>query len=832
MKEESNCIDRTSTPLAACVARLTALPYYQDDEPTWAAQTGLIWMQGECTFFESPKNRHMRFRRTFSIPSAFDCATLKIWADTRFILWINGKYIARGPGRSDPRLSRYDVLDVSALLNEGPNVVAVHVLHQGFGTGDRISIIPGLLFEMDIAIGGEECLQIVSDESWQASPVPHLIRPTPRLHATLGCIEVHDLQEQEQDWQNLSYDDTGWRSSAYIKSDLTVSPFYRFLPREIPLLQEERWSAVSVCMEGRGCLPMPSNLEQLGESRPCPIIDCNEAKSLPHTIPQGKKDRIEAHVITLDFGDNIAGLLRMDIQGVANTVVDVLYAEILVDGIIPRPDGIPRMQQDRFILREGRQFAEVALNARVFRYAQLWIWSEKPVTVHQAWIDTINYPLPNVPAFKCNDPVLEQIDSICEATLQLCMKDGYIDSFSREQQQWIGDGRKQAVFNHYRFGDKHLHRQLIEQIGQGQDWNGTVCPRYPAGNRNVNPIPAYCLDWVCAFEEYYLYTGDDSLLYEWWPNITMTLRWFTAFELENGLLCKVPHWDYIDLADSLRDGKLMGTGSILTALNLKYLETFQKAAEMAKRIKDSEAHQFYQQRAERLRDSIRSMLWDSELQLYMDARTGDKLCETFSEVTNALALLHLETPDSSRAQNIIDQVFITDGAAIKSSPLHMWEVLNALVKHRQTVCALNLIRQRYREHIEQGSTTTWEHWGLIKYDESGYPRCASASHAWGAAPMAFFSSSVLGICPTAPGWKRVSIQPQTGDLRLASGALSTPFGILSVQWSIQEETFSLCVILPKGIEASVTMPDGSTHLISGNSNSHLKCGIQSISGMC
>lgn len=820
MTEEPN----NSSPISTehCPARLTAQALHPEGAPVLAPETGLIWMQGECVFFEPPKNRHMRFRRTFSIPSEPANATCKIWADTRYILWINGSYVARGPGRSDPRLSRYDVLDVGPYLTKGKNTLAVHVLHQGFGTGDRISIMQGLLLQLDAETINEETVQIVSDESWKTSPLPQLLRPTPRLHATLGCIEVHDLRLQEEGWQNGDFDDSKWKPSAYIKSDLTVSPFYRFVPREIPLLNEEKWSTGSICMEGHGTLQKPDDLEQLGNTRPFPHFDSKEPQPLPHTILPSNSHG-EARVITLDFGDNIAGLLRFDAEGAEGTVIDVLYAEFLVDGVVPRPEGPPRMQQDRFILRAGRQLAEVALNARAFRYAQLWVWSENPVTLHKAWVDTINYPRSQVPSFQCDDPDLVKIDAISEATLRLCMKDGYVDSFSREQQQWIGDGRKQAVFNHYRFGDAHLHRQLIEQIGQGQDWNGTVCPRFPAGNRNVNPIPSYCLDWVCAFDEYYQFTGDGSLLREWWPNITMALRWFTSFEQDDGLLCNVPYWNYIDLADSLRTGQQMGTGSILTALNLKYLEAVQNAVVMAGQIKDVEAQRFYQHKADRLTRAIQTMLWDPQRNVYADARTGDHLCETFSEVTNALALLHLEAPQSPRANQLIEQVFSIGTEALPSSPLHMWEVLNALGEHRETARALNLIRERYREHLEQGFTTTWEHWGLKSRDETGYPRCHSASHAWGAAPMAFFTSTVLGIRPTSPGWKTVSIHPQPGDLQQASGSVMTPLGMLSVEWSCEEDEFRLSAVVPEGIEGTATLPDGSTHLLKGTSTAFSNC---------
>ena len=73
------------------------------------------------------------FRKTFELKEKPKTATLRLFANSPYILWINGKYVDRGPCRFDPKGPEYDTLDVARLLQAGPNIVAiaVHSFHDG-----------------------------------------------------------------------------------------------------------------------------------------------------------------------------------------------------------------------------------------------------------------------------------------------------------------------------------------------------------------------------------------------------------------------------------------------------------------------------------------------------------------------------------------------------------------------------------------------------------------------------------------------------------------------------------------------------------------------------
>nr|HRJ74073.1 family 78 glycoside hydrolase catalytic domain [Terrimicrobiaceae bacterium] len=510
-------------------------------------------------------------------------------------------------------------------------------------------------------------------------------------------------------------------------------------------------------------------------------------------------------VVNVDFGAITAGLLRLDVAGSKGDVVDVLFAEELIGGSVPKPPQA-RVLSARFILRDGRQTLETVFNWLAFRHAQLWIWSRESFVLHRAWMETLAYPFEHTEGFASDDPLLDDLDAACERTLRLCAQDGIVDSASREQQQWIGDARESAITLHHRFPAGALHRRLIEQIGQGLDWMGSLVPRYPSGNRNVSPIPFYNLQWIRSFADYWWFTGAENLERAWWPNILHAVRWFSAFVNADGLLERVPHWMYIELGEGPDTGRQPGSGAINTSLNLVYLDVLRSVRDMGRRLTDDRFAEELGQRIARLESALRDQLWDESAGAYVDA-AGSGRATVHSEGTAAHALLHLEPPGSPKAERILAQAF-TDPHFVRASPFAMNFVLRALDRHRQTALGLKLIRERYRNFVRTG--TTWEHWESHHLDPGGFPVAHSFSHAWGAAPLAFLVRAVCGIRPDAPGWRAVTIRPDLAGLQHAAVSIRTPQGILRASWRQDGGRTVGTVSLPEGITAAV--PDNGTQV--------------------
>jgi hypothetical protein len=58
------------------------------------------------------------FRRTFDVEAIPANAPARI-ADSRYVLWVNGHEVGRGPARSQPYRLRYDSYDLAPYLSAG-----------------------------------------------------------------------------------------------------------------------------------------------------------------------------------------------------------------------------------------------------------------------------------------------------------------------------------------------------------------------------------------------------------------------------------------------------------------------------------------------------------------------------------------------------------------------------------------------------------------------------------------------------------------------------------------------------------------------------------------
>ena len=69
---------------------------------------------------------------------------MMIFADSRYVLWINGKYVERGPCRFDPKGPQYDVIAIKDHINKGQNTIAILVQGNVTGSLKVMKHCPGL----------------------------------------------------------------------------------------------------------------------------------------------------------------------------------------------------------------------------------------------------------------------------------------------------------------------------------------------------------------------------------------------------------------------------------------------------------------------------------------------------------------------------------------------------------------------------------------------------------------------------------------------------------------------------------------------------------------
>jgi alpha-L-rhamnosidase len=192
-----------------------------------------IWDQSG----EHPRNQWSCFRRKFTVPSAYEVATLSLSADTKYTVYINGKLIGSGPVRGWTNEWYYDQYELSG-LKEGENVIAVLVNHYGIGTMHYIEGRGGLLAQIDFYQNNQVIDQILTDENWKTANHDGFIKETVKMSNCLSWAEIYNAELFEYKWEQLNFDDSSW-SNVEIIGDYGMAPWNTLVSRDIPHLTNE-----------------------------------------------------------------------------------------------------------------------------------------------------------------------------------------------------------------------------------------------------------------------------------------------------------------------------------------------------------------------------------------------------------------------------------------------------------------------------------------------------------------------------------------------------------------------------------------------------------------
>lgn len=114
-----------------------------------------IWIPGYDD--ASAEGKIVLFRRTVNLPSQpIDPVILKISADTRYRLFINGSGVSFGPCKSYTSRWYYETIDISGHLHAGVNTITARVLRFSSAHPGSFSLsrgpFPGLIVDCSIAV--------------------------------------------------------------------------------------------------------------------------------------------------------------------------------------------------------------------------------------------------------------------------------------------------------------------------------------------------------------------------------------------------------------------------------------------------------------------------------------------------------------------------------------------------------------------------------------------------------------------------------------------------------------------------------------------------------
>ena len=802
------------------------------NEVNWAASW--IWSQDE----ESPQNYYMYARGSFELADVPSAAMLHVSADSRYNLFLNGKYLGRGPVRSDPRWQYYDSYDVASLLQPGKNTVAAVVHFYGDPVNAHgLLTRGGFICQIEEPSADGSRVLLKSDDSWKALRAAAWRPHTIKMRARQDFVEIFDARLEPGNWNQVQFDDQSWPSASvigkyrpgsghWISQDPSytphgaIQPWIQMVPRDIPFLKEEMVAPQQIAGMGES-LEAKGNRPAASFQDPAIRIACDAKMPLNHAIIEHPENLlrpknthpvlIENHFdipavgttvagrdviipnayLVLDFGKQVNGYFHLKLDGVAGGMVDIGYSEVLVNGQVnPLFQG---SNGSRYIMRDGMQEWETFMWGS-YRYVHLAFRNmRKPIHLYEANLRFSTYPVEYKGSFACSDETLTAIWEVARYTNQLCMMDASMDNPSDEQRHYIQTGRITSLVSYAAFGDTSLARKLLLQIAQSRMPDGCVHVAWPDA-KTQRELSAEFLDgpllYIQAIWEYFLFSGDFDLLRELYPVVLGLIRWFERWADADGLLANVSPLVWIDHAALERYGKV-------AIVNLWHYENLTLAARMAELMDDRKEAERLRISAEAVASAFHEAFWDADKGLYADCIHAG-IRRGYSEHTNAMAYL-IPLGRKQYFEQVYGKIYSGKQPAIKAGPCFQLFIIDAWRKNGRGTEAIELLRQRFAGLIQENVST----FGTMWTQEGPHVVCQSEA----AAPAYLLSTHVLGICPLQPGFDEFLVEPEIAALTWARGEFPTRHGNISIEWKRGDGQFALHISVPEDAIARVLLPN-------------------------
>lgn len=744
-----------------------------------------------------PRDRIVLLRRSFDLSEIPASVPARLWVDGRYILYVNGREIARGPVRNEPRSARYDAFDIAPLLRTGANTLAIVARHFGEPTSWWVPVPPtyslgagSLVFE---ALIGSDWL--VSDEKWRSNtgdawtavPVPGDVACLP--------LESFDARKHCWGWLDDDFDDSSWRSARVI-TPMHTGADGRTSPPSSPFgaLRPPVRTAFPDGVVHSATLVSTTN-----------VVGADEHEDPVRQVLLDQDTAVDTvgsvQIRRFDLGHIAAGLVTIDVDGAsAGTCLDVAASEHV--GESGRLVTLGQHAGFRYVCRGG---SEAFTTFDVIGTRYLAVSLRVPST--SSSLDAIKVsisiadrhrPRPAGASFECSDEALNTIHAIGLRTVDLCALDAYVDCPTREQRAWTGDSVVHQQVDFVSNPDWSMpiwHPQLATHVRPDGMLAMAAASDFAADDQMY--LPDWALHWIRSVRNIQLHAGDRELVAELLPIAERVLRWFESFLGDDDLLHNVTGWALSDWASVYMNG----CSSLTNALWARGLSDF---AIMSSWLGNEGSASWARERHAAVREAFETF-WDDERGVYIDHIVDGMKRREAAQHPGAMAIVAGLVP-VERMSRVIDGItdrrrlirhsFVMDRLTVDGDgqgfvflmngfPIEPpWDVETQMVEaepffqyvvHEAMVAA-------GRAELVVDSCRLWQ--AFVDAGETTWPECwvgGTRCHGWSSTPTADLVRHVVGITPAEPGYASVRVVPALGDLQWARATVPTPHGWITVE---------------------------------------------------
>ncbi|MDO4339167.1 MAG: family 78 glycoside hydrolase catalytic domain [Eubacteriales bacterium] len=757
------------------------------------------------------QQRAVLFRKKIHLSKKVQMARIYATCHGLYQLSINGK---RADEREfAPEHTSYDkylcyqVYDVTKKLRKGENVIGMHVGSGWYPERNKIdksaSDEAAILFQLLVryADGSTELIVTDGTEKSALSPV---------LSSYLFTGELYDARVEKTGWDSPGYD---------IGSE---------------------WKSVVI---------KPYDMDNL--------VCQTDAPVMPYSVLPVKEKLISLNGETiLDFGQVIAGRIRMDICQSEGTKVGLEYFEVLdkegncFDTLFTNTEN-GQCQREVYICNGIPSHYEGHFAFYGFRYVKVTGINPKDINIQNFLAVCLSSQKENTGSFICSDEKINRLYENTRWSQTTNMLSVPTDCPQREKAGWTGDIAmycRTALENEdvTAFLTRWLDNLRCDQGKYGEipmtvPYDGA----YPQRGAMIKALYPNSPDGESASAGW----GDAAVIvpytiYERTGNIAILKRQYLSMkcwtdyvvknakerregsslpdEIEQYLWNTGFHFGEWLIPSQSKEGynldgnpfKICETTSVYTAPIFGW-NTVRLMAQTAKLLKENADYVYYNDLESKMKKAIQQGLIGENGERIPDYMGAYVLLLYFDLVPQRLkenVALRL-TASLEKNNYCLDTGFL-------ATPY----LLPALEKIGRNDLAYRVLRQKkapsWMYEVEHGATTIWESW--YSFDEDMQPLKLSFNHyAYGTVDDWIFEN-IGGITMLSPGYKEILFRPQPDqNIKYAKRSYRTPYGIASCEWKKENGCFFMDICVPVGTKATAVLPDGSTHM-TGSGSYHFK----------
>ena len=712
-----------------------------------------------------------QFRKSFNTSKTILSATAYITAHGMYEANINGKKVGDAfftPGfTSYNKRLQYQTYDVTSMLRNGENVVAINVgngWYRGYlgwitqvnTWGDKL----GLLLQLEIKYSDGTNETIVTDKSWKSTTGSI-------VNAEIYYGETIDANKETRGWKMAGYDDFKWAGVKVVdfKLDNLVATYNE------PVRKHEVFKASKVI-----------------------------------TTPKGEK--------VLDFGQNLVGFESIKIKGQKGDTIRIYHAEVLDKaGNFYTENLRTATSLSTYILSgNGEEIFEPHFTFYGFRYIK--------IEGVRGEINPENFPavalysdMPKTGSFSTSNALINQLQSNIEWGQKGNFLDIPTDCPQRDERLgWTGDAHvfvRTAAYNRgvYNFFDKWMKDVAADQWEDGRvPW---VIPNIFTTSQTESGSTGWSdVSTIIPWNIYRAY-GDKQILENQYPSMKKWVDYMKNKSVNNLWNTEKFHFgDWLFFRpDDDKDGiaAITDKNMIAQCFFAQSTQMLINAAEVLGKADDVKTY-----------STLLENIKQAYINEYMTANGG---LVSNTQTAYVLALNFDMLPENLRQQaadRLVKNIHkyndhITTGFI--GTPY----ICHVLSRFGYKDVAYSLLLQKtypsWLYPVTVGATTIWERWDAQKPDGSFQTsEMNSFNHyAYGAIGDWMYRVAA-GLREGAAGYKQIIVQPHLGgDFTYMNADLKTSYGNAASYWKIEDNKLIMNIEIPVNTTATIYIPAKSAN---------------------